>query len=173
MPTCRSVPPLKKSWLASNAPILLLAILPLAVVIGVLVGKSGGSGSDSKLLAAIRDVKPVTAASSAPAAATTATASATSVASDFSLSKGFAIQLSTTDAAGVSGAKQAARSNGASNVGVINPKDFTVKHASGSSYIVYSGQFKTRAAAEKALGMLKKKFPGAHVIEVTAKGTTR
>jgi hypothetical protein len=88
------------------------------------------------------------------------------------LQRGFAVKLSTlpmqgTDQSAVARAEQEARAKGASQVGLINPKDFKVTPAQGaSSYIIYSGQFKTTAQAVKALANLKPRFPGAEVIAV-------
>jgi hypothetical protein len=161
--------PVRKSWLAVNAPVLLLTILPLAVGVGVLVGKSGDGGGDSKLLAAIRNVKPVTVASAA-ASGNATNAADTAPASDFSLSKGYTVKLSTTDAAGAAAAERAARAKGASGVGLIAPTDFSTRPSQGSNYVVYSGEFRTRAAAQRVLAKLKKSFPGAQVIQVSAKG---
>jgi hypothetical protein len=67
----------------------------------------------------------------------------------------------------VDAAKQDATSKGASDVGIINPSDFTVTPAPrGGGLVLYSGQFKTKGEATKALGKLKAKFPGAQVVAV-------
>lgn len=173
-----SAPPArqKRGWLAGNAPLLLFAILPVAVAIGVLVGKSGGGSTDeAKVLAALRNVAPA-AATTANGSGTDATVASTAITSDFSLSKGYTVKLSTVPAkgatsAGVASAEKAARAKGAGAVGVIAPADFKTKPAQGSSYVIYSGEFKTRAAATKALGKLRKSFPHAQVIQVTAAGS--
>ena len=165
----------KRGWLAGNAPLLLFAILPVAVAIGVLVGKSGsGSGDESKVLAALRNVAP--AATTASGSGTDATVASTTIASDFPFSKGYTVKLSTLPAkgatsAGVASAEKAARAKGAGAVGVIAPADFKTKPGQGSSYVIYSGEFKTRAAATKALGKLRRSFPHAQVIQVTATGS--
>ncbi len=173
-----SAPPArqKRGWLAGNAPLLLFAILPVAVAIGVLVGKSGGgSGDESKVLAALRNISP--AAATANGSGTDATVASTAITSDFSLSKGYTVKLSSLPAKGatsaaVSGAEKAARAKGAGAVGVIAPADFKTNPSQGSRYVIYSGEFKTRAAATKALGKLKRSFPHAQVIQVTATGSS-
>ena len=159
---------------------LFLVLLPLGVAIGVLVGKSG-AGDNDKLIAALQKQQPVVVGSPGAGASATPAASAASAGnlpSDFSLARGFAVELSTlpvqgTDRSAVARAEQEARARGATQVGLINPKDFKVTPAKGaSSYVVYSGQFKTRAQAEKALAKLKPRFPGARVIAVAPVAST-
>jgi hypothetical protein len=106
------------------------------------------------------------------AAGTTGTAAIAAISSDFSLSKGFVVKLRTlpkagTDPAAVAAAKRAARAKGAPAVGLIDPADFTLKPSPGGGYLLYSGEFKTKSAAAKALAKLKKAFPSAAVIAVT------
>lgn len=150
-----------------------IAVIPLAVAAGVLAGHSGSS-DDSKLIAALRAQKPpvvnVTAGGTASSAAQR-TASAP-IASTFSLASGYAVELGTIPASGVSQdavtvAERAARAKGASAVGVIAARDFTVtpKPPVGS-YVLYSGQYRTRGGAVAALGQLKRRFPGALVVAV-------
>jgi hypothetical protein len=165
---------------------LFFALLPLAVGIGVLVGR-GDSGANDKLIAALEKQKPVVVAApgaAAPGASPSTAASTPSTAashsgnlpSDFSLGSGFVVKLSTlpvrgTQRSAVTRAEQAARAKGATNVGLINPKDFTTTPKQGSTnYIIYSGQFKTRAEAQRALAKLKPRFPTAEVIAVGAVG---
>jgi uncharacterized protein YegP (UPF0339 family) len=90
-----------------------------------------------------------------------------------STTKGFTVQLETlpesgTSVASVESAKTAATGKGASSVGALKSSEFS-SLASGN-YVIYSGEYHTRAEAQKALGSLKKKFPSATVIEV-AKGS--
>ena len=142
---------------------LILALLPAAAALGVLVGKHN-SGSDKDLIAALRS------APAAAAAGTTASTAAAAVTSDFTLGSGYVVRLqklpSTTSAADVAKAKSAARAKGATGVGVIDPQDFKLKPSSGKDFVIYSGQFKTRAAAQRALKKLKKHFPKAVVVTV-------
>jgi hypothetical protein len=164
-----------EGFLRGPAFALFLVLLPLGVGIGVLVGRSGSSNNNDKLIAALQKQQPVVASApttGAPATAASSGAPAGNLASDFALQRGFAIKLSTlpirgTDQGAVTRAEQEARAKGASQVGLINPKDFKLTPAqSPSSYIIFSGQFKTRAEAVKALAKLKSQFPGAEVIAV-------
>jgi hypothetical protein len=95
------------------------------------------------------------------------------VTSDFSLGTGYVVQLrrlaAGTTAAGVAKAKSAARAKGAKDVGIIDPRDFKLKPRAGREYVLYSGEFKTRAAAQAALKRLKKAFPHAVVVSVGSK----
>src|ERR1700759_2181375 len=154
---------------------LVLALIPLAVVLGLLLGHSG-SGNDSKLLAALRAQKPeVVNVGGGGGAATSADTSSTPAAlsSDFSLARGYAVELGTLSGSATQSAATAAegadRAKGASAVGLINQSDFTVtpKPASGD-YVIYSGQYKTAGAAQSALAKLKKAFPKAAVISVVS-----
>ena len=142
---------------------LILALLPAAAALGVLAGKHN-SGSDKDLIAALR-AAPATAA-----AGTTASHVAATVTSDFTLGSGYVVRLqtlsSTTSAADVAKVKSADRAKGAPHVGVIDPQDFKLKPSSGKDFVIYSGQFKTRAAAQRALHRLRKSFPKAVVVTV-------
>lgn len=152
---------------------LIFALIPLAVVLGLLLGRSG-NGEDSKLLAALRAQKPeVINVGGGSGTASSTPVSATSLTSNFSLTRGYAVELrtlpSTSTQSAASAAETAARKKGASAVGLINQSGFSVtpKPPSGD-YVIYSGQYKQRAQAQKALGKLKKAFPGAVVIAVVA-----
>jgi hypothetical protein len=155
-----------------------LALVPVAAAIGVLVGR-GGAGGEGDVVAALRAQKaPIVQVGGSGAAGATSTAAAqASIGSDFSLSKGFVVKLRTlpkagADAASVAAAKSAARGKGASAVGIIDPADFTLKPSPGGGYLLYSGEFKTKAAAQKALAKLKKAFPSAAVVAVTRKAAS-
>jgi SPOR domain len=159
-------------WIAAA-----FALLPVAAAIGVLAGRG-----NSDVVAALRAQKaPVVQIGSGPAgtAGTAATAPAATIASDFTLARGFVVKLSTlpasgTDAAAVAAAKRSAKAKGATAVGLINPGDFSLTPSSGGAYLLYSGQFTTRAAAAKALTKLEKAFPAAAVVAVgKAAGATR
>lgn len=153
---------------------LFLVLLPVAVAIGVLVGK--GNGNDDKLIDALKSQRG-TAVAAGPSAqtATAAATSSGSLPSDFPYRKGFAVKVATlpakgTDVAAVKAAEAAAKAKGAPKPGLISPKDFAVKpDPGGGSYVVYSGSFKTRPEAAKLLAKLKKKVSGAEVIEVTSR----
>jgi SPOR domain len=147
------------------AAVLLLLLLPIAVAVGVLVGRGNGN-NDDKLLAAINNVGTTGAATGTSLASAPAT-----LTSDFTLDKGFTVKLSTlpagSDQAAADAAKSDAKSKGAADVGIIAPADFTLTPADPSGdYVLYSGQFKTKAEAEQALKKLKKSFPKATVVAV-------
>ena len=143
---------------------LILALLPAAAALGVLVGKHN-SGSDKDLIAALK-----AAPAAAAASGTTANAASATVTSDFSLGSGYVVRLQTlpssSSASDVAKAKSAARAKGAKGVGVIDPQDFKLKPSSGKDFVIYSGEFRTRAAARKALRKLRKTFPKATVVTV-------
>jgi hypothetical protein len=63
----------RRGWIATNAPALLLAVLPVAVAVGVLIGKNG-SGNDQQLIDALKSQRPA-ASAVAPAAAAATSAS--------------------------------------------------------------------------------------------------
>jgi hypothetical protein len=143
-----------------------LAVLFLGV--GVLVGRSGDNSGSGKAQAP----QVVTVGGAAPAAASTA--SAAKFTSDWPDGQtGFTIQLQTlpksgTDVAAVTAAKAAATGKGAKDVGALDSDSFP--SLSGGNYVVYSGVFKTKALATKALKSLRAKFPGAKVVQVSAGG---
>jgi hypothetical protein len=174
----RTAAPQQRSegFLRGPAFALFLVLLPLGVAIGVLVGRSGSSNNNDKLISALQKQQPVVASSQGSSGASAPTAaggaSSSNLSSDFALQRGFTVKLSTlpiqgTDQSAVARAEQEARAKGASQVGLINPKDFKITPAQGaSSYIIFSGQFKTRAEAVTALAKLKPRFPSAEVIAV-------
>jgi hypothetical protein len=160
---------------------LVLAVIPLAVGLGVLVGRASTSGDD-KLIAALRAQKPEvittgggTAAAAATTAPTTSSKSVATVTSNFPLPSGYAVQLQTlsakSSAATVTKTERADTAKGAPHAGVILQRDFRVTPAPPSgAYVIYSGAYKTQADAAKALAKLHRKFPAAKVIRVQPVG---
>jgi hypothetical protein len=158
--------------LASAAAV---AAIPLALGLGVLIGRSSGGG-DGKLIAALRAEKaPVIQYSGSGTGGATATAAAAPKAavpvSTFALSKGYAVELGTlpsgASAASAKRALQADKTKGASGVGLLSQSTYTVTPSPPSgAYVLYAGSYSTRAAAEKALGRFKHHFPAAKVIEI-------
>jgi hypothetical protein len=150
---------------ARAAAVLFFVVLPIAVAIGVLVGK--GNGNDNKDLAdAIASLKAGGTGSSLAS-----TAAATPITSDWTLDSGYTVELKVlpqdSDQAAVDAAKKDATSKGVPDVGVINPADFTVTPApQGGGYVLYSGEYKTKAEALKAIAKVKGKFLGALVVAV-------
>jgi hypothetical protein len=154
---------------------LLLAVIPLAVGLGVLVGKSSTNG-DSKLIAALRAQKPQV-ITTGGAGATGAT-SVSALSSSFPLQSGYSVELQTLPGRGatsssVAGVEQAAKSKGAPKVGLILQSDFKVTPAPpAGALVIYSGTYKSRADAVKALAKLSKSFSGAKVIRVQGTGAS-
>jgi hypothetical protein len=152
----RDVPPGVAAAVAATAALLF--------VIGVLIGSAGDGG---KQVAAAPTVIRVT----APAATTAQPAAVTS---DWPAGKdGFTVQLQTlakegADKAKVDQAKSTATSKGATDVGVLDSDEFA--DLDPGNYVIYAGVFDTRKEAKKALKGLRKNFPGARVIEVSAGG---
>jgi hypothetical protein len=164
-------PPASRSdgkWVA-----VALALLPVAAGIGVMVGNSGGSSSDDKLLAALRDRPAAVGTGSASTAAATSALS-----SDFGLDKGYVVELGTlpwdtTTKDTAAKAKDAATAKGAKAVGLINPDDYALTPSTGGDYLLYAGEYKTKADAEKALKKLRATFPDAKVVKVGASSSNR
>jgi hypothetical protein len=151
---------------ARAAAVLFFVVLPIAVAVGVLVGKGNGN-DNADLASAIESLK----ASGGTGSALASTAAATTITSDWTLDKGYTVELKTlpqsSDQAAVDAAKKDATSKGASDVGIISTGEFTVTPApQGGGYVLYSGEFKTKAEATKAIAKLKPKFLGALVVAV-------
>src|SRR5436305_1490301 len=117
-----------------GAAVLLLLLLPFAVGVGVVVGRGNQSsdGNSAALLQALHKAGGLAAASSAASSGNSALASSSSgpLQSDFSLSKGYTVELQTlpsssTDQAAADKAKKSAESKGAKAVGIISPSDYT------------------------------------------------
>jgi hypothetical protein len=154
---------------ARAAAVLFFVVLPIAVAIGVLVGKGGdGGNNDQELADALKSLQTGNGGSTALASDT----AATPITSDFTLDKGYSVELKTlpvdgTDQAAVDAAKQDATGQGAADVGIINTSEFAVTPAPpANTYVLYSGQFKSKAEATKALGKLGAKFKDAQVVSV-------
>jgi hypothetical protein len=146
-----------------------VGVLLLAMGVGVLIGRSGGS---SKAGSAAPQVISVSAPTSS-AAGTGATAGEASFTSDWPTgTDGYTVQLQTlprgTQASAVEAAKSAATTKGAKEVGALKSEEFT--SLSGSDYVIYSGVDHKKAEAEGALSGLKKDFPAAKVISVSNGG---
>jgi hypothetical protein len=170
--------PARKRRSFSLATAAVLVAIPLAVAVGVLVGRAG-NGTDSKLLAAIKAQQPTvvnvgggTGSDTSTSGSAVPTAAVTPVSSDFTLQRGFTVQLQTISATGVTqadvtAAEKKAKAKGATAVGLITHTGFhlTPSPPAGDD-VIYSGQYKTKAAATAALTKLKHRFPGAKVIAV-------
>jgi hypothetical protein len=161
-----AVPPRRSD---NRVVVAALALLPVAAAAGVLVA-GRNDGADPNLVAALK-AQQAALAKAGPATAATPVANVEALASDFSRTKGFVVELQTlpfdtTDQAAADKAKSDAEGKGAKAVGIINPDDFSLKPASGGDYVLYSGEFKTKAEATKALAKLRKDFADAKVVAV-------
>jgi hypothetical protein len=151
---------------------VLIASVPLAVGLGVLVGRSSNSG-DAKLIAALRSQRPAVITAGGGGGASSATYAA-SLRSDFPLKSGYTVELQTLPTAGatnstVTNAEHAAASKGAAKVGMILQSAFKVTPAPPSgTLVIYSGAYKAKGDATKALAKLSKAFPGARLVRVQA-----
>jgi hypothetical protein len=141
-----------------------LAVLFLAV--GVLIGRSGGDK-------AATPAPPVVTVGGGAAPASTG-AGAQAFKGDWPAGQsGWTVQLQalpkdSNDPAKVQAAKTAAQGKGAPAVGALDSDQFG--SLAPGEYVVYSGRFKSQAEAAKALGKLRKSFPGAKVVHVAAGG---
>jgi hypothetical protein len=157
-----------------TAAVFFFALLPIAVAVGVVVGRSGSSPDQQAILDALRDANTGAAVASTGDTVAVSDTSGNLLASDFSLDKGFTVKLGAlpidgTDQAAADSAMSDAEGKGAKDVGIINPGDFRTAPDQGQNdYILYSGEFSSKADAEKALTGLKKDFPDAEVIGVTS-----
>lgn len=149
---------------------LVLAVIPIAVGLGVLVGRASNNGDD-KLIAALRAQRPAVAAASSGGNGLAASASSRAVLkSDFPLQNGYAVELSIVPRSGAASVTQdeaAARAKGASRVGLILDSDYKITPAPPSgAFVIYSGAYSSSGQAQAALKTLAKTFPGAKVIHV-------
>jgi hypothetical protein len=143
-----------------------VGVLLLAMGVGVLIGRSGGSKATALPPQVITVSSP-----SGPGAATTAPAEASFTDDWPAGTSGYTVALKTlpqasTQLSAVEAAKATATANGAKGVGALKSGDF--RSLTAGSYVIYAGVYHSRAEAEKALGGLKRKFPGASVIVVSA-----
>ena len=151
------------------AAVAALCLLPVAIAGGILIGRgdSGSGVSDAALLAAMNSGGGATAAATTgETGATAKTVADTSTTgevlkSDFKLDDGYTVKIdllpvSSTDSASAKAAASAAEGKGAKDVGVINPSDFQLKPDQGTEdYVLFSGQFKSKGEADKALASRK------------------
>ncbi len=164
---------------ADRTPRWLYGVLGVAaaVILFVLGLVIGTASKDRRTLvnipAAAAPVVNVTVPAGGAAAASSDDA-ASAFTSDWPDGKdGWTVQLSKlptegTDAAAVAAAKSAAEGKGAADVGALLSDDYASLPA--SRYIVYSGVFGSKAKATAALKGLRKDFPKAKVVQVSATG---
>jgi hypothetical protein len=154
------------SWQRNNTLTVIagVGVLLLAMGVGVLIGRAGGS-------------KPAQGAAQvvtvgAPAAGTTTPAAASEAfTSDWPPgTTGYTVQLQTLPQAGtqpsaVEAAKAAASAKGAKAVGALKSEEFSSLPS--GKYVIYSGVYHKKSEAEKALGGLRRSFAGASVVSVS------
>jgi len=142
-----------------------LAVLFLGV--GVLIGRSG---SGAEQTAAKPTIVRVGGEGTGATSGTAQQASNTTVKGDWPAGKeGWTVQLqqlAKDDPSKITAAKQDAKDKGAPDVGLIDTDSF--EGLPPGNYIVYSGQFDSKAKAADALKKLTKDFPDAKVIHVGA-----
>ena len=138
-----------------------VGVLLLAMGVGVLIGRSGGSSKQSSAPVQLVTQAGGTGAPAVEAAFTADWPSGT---------KGYTVQLQTlpvsgTTVATVAADKTAALGKGAGSVGALKSSEYA--SLGGEKYVIYAGVYHKRGEAQKALAGLAKKFPGAKVIEVS------
>jgi len=147
-----------------------VGVLLLAMGVGVLIGRSGAAKQSTA------PPQVITVASAPSSAGAAPVASEAGFTSDWPAGKtGYTVQLQTlpqpgTTLSAVESAKSAASAKGAPAVGALKSEEFT--SLSAGSYVVYSGVYSKKPEAEKALGSVKQRFPGAKVIDVSNGGSS-
>jgi hypothetical protein len=167
-------PPERRSFPPATIAVAAAGVGALVLALGVLLGAATDSDQPRQLAAAPVQ-KPAVInvnAAAAPAAATDET-----FVSDWPEGEdGWTVQLQTLDKASsavtdVAAAKTAATGKGATDVGALDSDDWPSLDA--GIYVVYSGVFTGKGAkgkAQAAIKELKKDFPDAKVVEVSAAG---
>jgi hypothetical protein len=143
-----------------------IGVLLLAIGVGVLIGRSGSSAGRTPAAQVV-----TIGGSAGTGSASTAEEAFTS---DWpSGKKGWTVQLQTLPEASkvsaVEAAKTAASAKGTPGVGALKAEEFASITSEG--FVIYSGRYTKKAEASKALASLKKSFPTASVIEVSAGGS--
>ena len=153
---------------ARAAAVLFFVVLPIAVAIGVLVGKGNGNNDQSS---PTRSRACRRAGGSGGQLASTA--ATTPITSDFTLDKGYTVELEDPPRRRhrPSGGRlgQAGRhlpGGGRRRDHQHAPSSRSRRRRRRIRYVLYSGQFKSKAEATKALGKLKGKFKDAQVVSV-------
>ena len=159
-----------------GAAVILLLLLPVAVGIGVVVGRGNQQNDNSALLAALHRASGL-ASTTGASSGNTALASDGSgpLTSDFSLQKGWTVELRRCRRARRTNPRptrrrsrlraRARRALG-SSARATTRRSLTWARRTTSS----SGEFKQKGQAEAALKKLKSKFPDAQVLQVSAAG---
>ncbi|MBN8866227.1 MAG: SPOR domain-containing protein [Solirubrobacterales bacterium] len=149
-----------------------LAGVAAILLMGVLIGRSGGGNGNTQA------PQPILASTGIPATSTsssTTNASTTFTADWPQGQEGYTIELATlskegADPAAIDAAKADLVSQGAADVGALDSDEYGSLPP--GNYVLYSGVYTTKAEAETALGPLKSSFPDAQVIQVAAQADT-
>ena len=170
------LPPLEPArespWRLDAGLLAGVGCLLLALLVGVLIGRTGGANE-----AKTATPQVVTGAGTAAAAGGESTAAPATFTSDWpSGKKGFTVQLQTlpkrgTDAAAVAAAKQAAVAKGATGAGALDSDAYGT--LSPGRYVIFAGTYTDRKAAKAGLAKLKASFPAATVVEVAERAQPR
>jgi hypothetical protein len=146
-----------------------VGVLLLAMGVGVLIGRAGAPKQSAAPAQVITVSSPSSGAASTPAAEASLTGDWPSG------TTGYTVQLQTLPQSGtalsaVESAKSAASAKGAKAVGALKSEEFA--SLTSGSYVIYSGVYRNKSEAQKALAGLRKSFPGAKVIEVSNGGSS-
>ncbi len=161
-------PPRESPWRLDAGLLAGVGCLLLALLVGVLIGRSGSS-DDAKTATP----QVVTVAGTGAAAGGAAAAAPATFTSDWpSGKKGFTVQLQTlpksgTDAAAVAAAKQASVAKGAAGAGALDSDAYGT--LTPGRYVIFAGTYADKKAAKAGLAKLKASFPAATVVEVAEK----
>jgi hypothetical protein len=142
-----------------------VGVLLLAMGVGILIGRSGNAKQ-----AAAPAPEVVTVAGTGSSATSTGASEPSFTSNWPSGTSGYTVELETLPQSSatvstVEAAKTAATGKGAKAVGALKSEEFS-SLASGS-YVIYSGVYREKAEATKALAGLLKSFPNAKVISVS------
>ena len=137
--------------------------------VGVLIGRAGNGKSVTTPPAQV-----ITVGTPSSGSGGSSTSEATFTGDWPSAKSGYTVQLQTlsegSSVSAVEAAKSAASGKGAKSVGALKSEEFSSLTTTG--YVIYSGEYSTRAEAEKALPGLKKSFPQAKVIHVSGSSSS-
>lgn len=155
-PGPRSVTPL--------AAVTAVSAVVVALAAGVVIGHQGDGSKAAK-------PQVISVAGGGPAAAAAPVAK---FVDDWPKGKnGYTVQLQvlpkdSTQPPAVAAAKTAAQGKGAADAGALDSDSYA--SLDGGNYVVYSGVFDKQKDAQAALAKVKKSFPGAKVVKVSAGG---
>jgi hypothetical protein len=144
-----------------------VGVVAVVLGVGVLIGRSVSGTTKKAAAPQVINVGGGTAGSGSAGAATAA-----AFKSDWPAGKdGYTVELEAlpkkgTEASAVAAAKSDVQSKGAPKVGALDSDQYP--SLAGGQYVVYSGVFAKQADAAKALKGLKKSFPKAKVVHVSA-----